>query len=222
MKLKEYFAQLKVDLEPMTFPEKIDHIWTYNKELILIVVGVSILVIGLLITFLQKPDVVFCGFIVNTQLNDEGTNYLSTDYGNLIGVSGKQEVQLIPALFNMELNSAAEHNQATTLQITAYCQDGSLDYLMMDKHAAEKLVNADICYDLKTFFTEEELAQWNDKLLMMKRDDGTEIAYAVDISDTKFAKDCITNQSELYLTFISNTQHLDRCHEFWNYILSWK
>ena len=222
MKLKEYFAQLKVDLEPMTFPEKIDHIWSYNKELILIVVGVSILVIGLLVTFLQKPDVVFCGFIVNTQLSEEGTSYLSTDYGNLIGVSGKQEVQLIPAIFNMELNSAAEHNQATTLQIAAYCQDASLDYLMLDKHAVEKLVNVETCYDLNTFFTEEELEQWQDKLLMAKLEDGTEIAYAVDISGTKFAKDCITNQSELYLCFINNTQHLDRCHEFWNYILNWK
>ena len=221
MKLKEYFAQLKVDLEPMTFPEKIDHIWTYNKELILIVVGFSILIIGLLVAFLQKPDVVFCGFVINAELSEEGTNYLTTDYGKVIGVKGKEEAQLITGIYNLKVSSAAAYNDATMQQISAYCYDASLDYILGDQVVLEALTGADIYVNLQEFFSEDEYAQLQGKFLTTKLEDGTEIAYAVNISDTKFAKDCVTNNTELYLSFINNTKHMDRCHEFWNYILNW-
>ena len=221
MNLKQYFAQLKVDLEPMTFPEKIDHIWTYNKELILIVVGFGILIIGLLVAFLQKPDVVFCGFVINGELSEAGTNYLTTDYGNRLGVFGKQEVQLISGIYNLELSSAAAYNDATMQQINAYCYDSSLDYILADKVALEAWVGADIYLDLREILGDEAYEQWKDKFLTCKLEDGTEIAYAVNISDTKFAKDCVTNKKEMYISFINNTQHLDRCKDFWNYILAW-
>lgn len=222
MKLKEYFAQLKVDLAPMTFTEKIDHIWTYNKELILIVLGFGIVVISLLVAFLTKPDVAFCGFLVNTELNDKGKTYITTDYGNVIGVTGKEEVQLLTGVYNPNYTTIAENNQATSAQLMAYCQEADLDYLLLDKVAFETLLSDDLCYDLRKFFSAEELAQWEGKLLTFTLEDGTEVAYGLDISDTKFAKDCVSNQKELYLCFISNTQRLDRCHQFLEYILNWK
>ncbi|MBE6959468.1 MAG: hypothetical protein E7448_01935 [Ruminococcaceae bacterium] len=222
MKLKEYFRQLKIDLEPMTFGEKVDHIWTYNKELIIIVAVLAFLVIGLLVAFLTKPDVMFCGFVVNTELSEDGTAYLTDDYLGVLGGTGKQEVQLISGIYNTTLNSAAETSKATRDQIVAYCSDASLDYIMGDKVAMEMMLDPDICIDLRTFFTEAELAQWQDKLLITTLQDGSEVAYAVNISDTDFAKDCVTNRKELYICFINNTKYLDRCHEFWNYILNWK
>lgn len=222
MKLKEYFRQLKIDLEPMTFSEKVDHIWTYNKELIIIVAVFAFLVIGLLVAFLTKPDVMFCGFLVNTELSEEGTAYLTSDYLNVLGGTGKQEVQQISGVYNTTLSSAAEISKATRDQIVVYCTDASLDYVMGDKVVMEELMDPEICMDLRNFFSEAELAKWQDKLLITKLEDGSDIAYAVNISDTDFAKDCVTNRKELYICFIVNTKNVERCHDFWNYILNWK
>lgn len=222
MKLKEYFRQLKIDLEPMTFREKVDHIWSYNKELFIIVAAFAIIIIGLLVTFLNKPDVMFCGFVVNTELSEEGTAYLTDDYCSVLGGTGKQEVQLLTGIFNTTLNSAGEASKATRDKIMAFISDGSLDYIMGDKVTMEELVGADICLDLRSFFSQKELAQWQSELLIGKTEDNEEIAYAVNISGTDFAKDCVSNNKELYICFIANTKQIDRCHDFWNYILNWK
>ena len=222
MKLKAYFKQLAIDLKPMTFTEKIEHIWTYNKELILITAGVLFLVIGLLVTFIQRPDVMFCGFIVNGELDDRGTSYLTTDYLEVLGGTGRQEVQLMSGVYSTTLASAAEASEATKLRILALCSDQSLDYIIADKDAMEAILGDGICMDLATFFTEEEYAQWQDKMLVGTGEDGSAISYAVKISDTKFAKDNVVSNKELYLCFIENTKNVDRCHEFWAYLLNWQ
>ena len=222
MKLKEYFAQLKVDLKPMTFREKVDHIWTYNKELILIAAGTLFVVISLLVAFIQKPDVVFCGFMVNAELNEEGTAYLTTDYGQLLGVTGKQEVQLMTGFFNPELTSAAQANESTWAQISALCQEQALDYVLADEMTLKSMALSDMCMDLRTFFTEEEFAELEDRILYEELEDGTKIPCAVKINDTKFYKDCVSYYRDLYICFVANTPNLERCHEFWEYLNNWE
>ena len=221
MKLKEYFAQLKIDLKPMTFTEKVDHIWSYNKELILITAGVLVLVIGLLVSFIQKPDPVFCGFLINAEVNDEGRAYLTSDYGEIVGVTGKQEVQLLTGFFNANATSAGEENESTWAQIAALCQEQELDYVMADEVTMQAMAFSEICMDLSTFFTEEEFAELQDKILYVELEDGTKIPCAVKINDTKFYKECISYHKDLYICFISNTQRIDRCHEFWDYLNNW-
>ena len=221
MKLKEYFAQLKIDLKPMTFTEKVDHIWSYNKELILITAGMLVLVIGLLVAFIQKPDVVFCGYLINAEVNDEGRAYLSSGYGNVIGVTGKQEAQLLTGFFNTNITSAGEANESTWAQMSALCQERELDYVMADEATIKALTLTEMTMDLSTFFTEEEFAALQDKILYVELEDGTKIPCAVKINDTKFYKDCISYYKDLYICFICNTRNVDRCHEFWEYLNNW-
>ena len=222
MKLKEYFAQLKIDLKPMTFSEKVDHIWSYNKELILITAGVLFLVIGLLVAFITKPDVVFCGFLVNAEINDEGNAYLTSDYGEVVGVTGKQEVQLMTGFFNPNITSAGEANESTWTQISALCQERALDYVMADELTIKALTLTEMTMDLRNFFTEEEFAQLQDKILYVELEDGTKIPCAVKLNDTKFYKDCISYYRDLYICFVANTPNVERCHEFWDYLNNWK
>ena len=221
MKLKEYFAQLKIDLKPMTFTEKVDHIWTYNKELILIVAGTLFVVIGLLVAFIQKPEVVFCGYLVNADISEEGNAYLSKDYGQIVGVTGKQEVQLMMGYFNPSNSSNAEANESTWTQISAICQERELDYVMADEVTIQAMALSEMCMDLTQFFTEEEFAQLQDKILYVEMTDGSKIPCAVNITGTKFFKDCITYNKDLYICFISNTRSVERCHEFWEYLNNW-
>ena len=47
-KLREHFEKLKQDLKPMTFTEKLDHIWTYYKYYGLGIFCVLIIVGGLI------------------------------------------------------------------------------------------------------------------------------------------------------------------------------
>ena len=222
MKLKGYFKQLKIDLAPMTFSEKVDHIWTYNKELILIVAGTLFVVISLLVAFTQKPDVVFCGFLANADLTEEGTSYLTSGYGEVIGVTGKQEAQLLTGFFNPEMTSAGDENESTWVQISALCQERELDYVISDKALINSMNLSELCMDLREFFSDEEFARLQDKILYLERQDGTKIPCAVNISDTKFYKDCVDYPVDLYICFLVNTQRVDRCHEFWDYLNNWK
>ncbi|MBE6975938.1 MAG: hypothetical protein E7439_01915 [Ruminococcaceae bacterium] len=222
MKLKDYFKQLKIDLAPMTFGQKVDHIWTYNKELILITIGVLVLVVALLTAFLSKPDVVFSGYILNINLSEEGTAYLSTGFRDVVDASGKKTVELNSGIYNPESANAGETSYTTVIQLSALCSDQSLDYMITDESALQAQSINGLCMDLQDFFSEEEFAQWKDRILYVKTEEGSSVPVGVNISETKFAEACVTSHKAVYLSFIVNTKNPDLCRQLWNHILSYQ
>ena len=222
MKLKEYFKQLKVDLKPMTFTQKVDHIWTYNKELILITVGVLVLVISFLVTFLSKPEPIFSGYLLNVEISEDGKTYLSEGFQQHCGATGKNISELNSGMYNLDLSSAYEASYSTRMQVAALCSGQFLDYMIMDKKGMEAFIVDEVYMDLRDFFTEEEFAQWKDKITYLQPEGGTEYPAVIDISDLAFVKDCIDTDEPVYLVFIVNTTRPERCTEFWNYLLSWE
>ena len=71
--------------------------------------------------------------------------------------------------------------------------------------------------------TEEELAQWEGKIVYIEYEGTTErVPVALDISETAFAKDCMPMYGPYFFTVVYTTPRLQETRDFFDYLLAWE
>lgn len=223
------WKRLLDELKPMTFTQKVDHIWTYYKEYLWIVAFVVILLCaGITMISAQSQETLVSGMMVNISITQEGYDYLSVDYlEKLGGEEGKQKAELDYTNFSsLEDPTSTEDNYNAMLILLARVSGGMLDYMILDKFAMEYYIIQDVYLDLREFFTEEELAQLGDKVITARQEGETDAwVVAVDITDLPFVQDNVTLEDEddrIYFALSGNTQRMDMCRDAWEYINAWE
>lgn len=220
--------KLKVDLRGMTFRQKVDHIWTYFKEVILITVISLIVLIGIGINVLTpKKELLMGGMCACTYLTAEGENYLMDAYfEELQGNPKKQEVQLYFRSFGEFSTSPQDYDAFQS--IIAMMSAEMIDYLLIDDDRLEPFVGYESLMDLREVFTAEELEQFGDKIRYAQDADedgnptGEQIPVAVDITDLPFIQACRQYQQNIFLSFAANSPNKDSLRDFWQYLLAWE
>ncbi len=234
IKLKENrlyigFRKLLNDLKPMTFRQKVDHLWTYYKEYLWVAVFVLLMLSGSVVMLTsQAKEVLVCGMTVNVAMDNHGIDYLTQDYlAQLGGEEGKQSAELYYSNFSsLEDPTSSEDNYSAMTVLVARVSGGMLDYMILDKFAMEFYIIQDVYMDLREFFTPEELEALGDRVITARQEDETEAwAVAVDITDLPFVKDTITLKrpgDRVYFALSGNTQRPEMCRDVWEYINAWK
>ena len=224
-KLKQSFLQFVEKLKPMTFRQRVDFIFTYYKEHMLLAVVALILLAGIVVSiFNAQTDIIFCGTVANLDLTKDGASYLREDlYAYFDGGRG-QEVQLSATCFDDLFSSVDtfDYNYNAAMGAVAMVGAQTLDYFIMDEVALKFYLTQDIFLDLQEFFSEDELAELNDRLVYFELDDGSRYPVAIHIEDTAYAKDCIDAKDAVFFAFAVNAPHMDACHEFWEYLNAWE
>lgn len=224
MKFRDMMAQLKVDMKPMTFQEKIEHIWTNFKEWILIFAGIFALLIAYVVTLLTNQQPLLSGYLLNVELSDAGRSYITEDYFSSIGGTKKQTIDLQSGVYAEDpQGQMAENNYAVMTRLTALVSAQSMDFLLSNQYGMQLGISMELYMDLNEFLTEEEMTQWKDKLIYAQAE-GTDYAYpvAIDISDTAFAKEHIQTKGAVYIGFAGNTPNPDKCRSFWDFLLKYE
>ena len=222
------FVKLKKDMEPMTFSQKVEHIWMYYKEVMLVALGFLCLVVICIASAINaSKDVMASGMMVNISISQEGFDYLHTDYlEHLGGEEGKQVVELDYTYFGDLMDeSRAEENYNATMILPARVSGKMLDYMILDKFAMETYIMYEVYLDLRDFFTEDELAQLaEENRVIYAQQAGEEDRWpvAVDISDLAFVKDNIKSDSKIYFALSGSTQRPEICRDMWEYLHAWK
>ncbi len=231
MKLLKKFISgwkhLGEQLKPMTWGERLDHLWTYYKEWLWIGSVVVILIctaVSSVINILK--DVQVTGMMVNLTIEQEGYNYLSSDYAKKIGADSVwEEVRLEYTVFEtMTAESAAEENYYAAMTVVAEVSAKKLDYIILDKPGMEFYITQDVYMDLREFFTEEEIEQFarEDRLVYAQEEDSEDKwVAAVDITETAFVQDNVTSQGPIYFALAGNTEKIETCRDIWNHIHAW-
>ena len=223
--LREFIATLR----PMSWRDRIDHIWTYYKEIILIGAVVIILLASILGNALKpRLEVRMSGYLANITLSEDGSVYLKEDYlSHLGGSADSQTVILNSTVFggegylpNMEANYNAAH--APVLQVTAQ----EVDYMLLDEVALEFYLNKAFFMDLRQLLNEEELKQleltYYQPVDIDEKPVGESYPVAVDITGTAFAQGCAKDAKKVYFVAVANGPNKDDIRNFWEYLNSWK
>lgn len=228
-KLYHRFVKFINTLKPMTWKQRLEHIWMYYKEY-LYILGIIIMALSLLVTIIkrQTEDVAVSGMAVNVIIKQEGYNYLSVDYQEYLGCAEKgQIVELDYTQFGDVMDATyGSDSLYASLILTSRVSGGLLDYMILDKFAMEYYITHEVYMDLRNFFTEEELAALAaENRVIYAQQDGQEDRWpiAIDITQIPYVKDNITSEDgKVYFALSGNTQKPEMCRNAWEYILAWE
>lgn len=220
--LKQRWQKLCDDLRPMTFKQKVDHLWTYYYWVLIIVAVIATLccIVYSSITTLSR-EVLLSGVLVNADVSLEGHNFLEDRYfEKLGGIEGDQEVQITDVVFQ-DPNTTVDIEQTytATMRLVAMVSAREVDYVLMDKIGLEFYLGQDLFIDLNELFSKEELEKWKDDLIYLTYEEtGETIPVAINMQNTQFAKKYVSTQKVHYLAFAANTPRPDACKVFWEYM----
>lgn len=217
------WVRLLGDLKPMTWPQRLEHLWNYYKEYLWIAVFV-IMVLSLGVSFLirKNTEVLASGMLVNIAIEQEGYNYLSTDYfKKLGGIDGKQTVEIDYTNFSSLADpTSSEDNYNKANVLIARVSGRMLDYMILDEFAVRFYASQDVYLDLREVFSEEELSKYE---IFYAQEEGSEpVPVAIRITELPFVKDNITNEGHTYFALSGSTPRPDACRDVWEYIHAWE
>lgn len=216
-KLKAHLKKLKADLAPMSWPQRLEHLWTYYKWVLAAVICIAALlhiVISAAIT--ANTEILISGVGINVPLTDQGVTCLSDGYFDRLEGKRGQTVQYIEEMLDPDSETMGlETVYAAVVKVSGLSSLGDLDYLLLDAEALEYYSEGDLFMDLRQIFTEEELAR-------LKVTAIGEIPKVIDLSGTWFADNYITGEGPYYLAFIYNTSRAQQCYDLWLYLNSGK
>ena len=226
-KLRAHFEKLKNDLKPMSFSEKVDHIWTYYKE-VMLVGGVALtFVIGIIsvtITNLTE-DVVFHGLLCNITTTQEGSNYLTDNFEEKLPLKKGDYVTIGGCEYDdVEDYNGVQNIYNQTMGVVAQVNAKELDYMFLDEKSLEFFVPEAFYMDLRELFTEEQLAQIDPAAFRYAQPEGVDEMFpiAIKVTDMPFVQDCLYVGEEVFLVFIANTRRIESCRLFWEHLLAWE
>lgn len=225
MKTKESLKKLVEEMKPMSWKQRVDHIWTYYKEVILLALLGIVICVGFISSFIEANKVnLINGMMVNITMEQEGYNYLTQDFAKQVVTQDDEEVTLgYTEFLSMADPTSGEDNYYAAMTVIAEVSAKKLEYVIQDQLSLEFYLTQEVFMDLQEFFTPEELAQWEDKLVYgYEEDTGRKWVAAVDISDIAYVQDNVTSEGPIYFSLGGSTEKMDMCRSMWEHILAWE
>lgn len=226
--LKELWAEEVERMKPMTWPKRIDHLWTYYREYLWIG-AVVVILLGAMITslFNLTKETVVTGMMVNITVEQEGMNYLEREYAEYIGANPRREnVKLEYTAFGtLEEQANSEQNYYAAMTVVGEVSAKMLDYIILDKAGMEFYISQGVYLDLREFFTPEELSQLEaENRLIFAQEEGSDDRWvmAVDITELPYVQDNVTSEGPVYFALSGSTQRLEACRDIWEYLHLWQ
>ena len=218
--------KLRDELKPMSWQKRIDHIWTYYKEYIGLFAVFAFVTIGLISSAVQaQKETVITGMMVNITIEQEGFNYLSEDYAEVLQLSKDQQVALEYTSFADIATSVDEADYYAAMTVVAEVAAKRLDYMILDKMGMEFYTGQEVYMDLSKVFTEEELAEFAEKELLiycMEEEERIPWPAAIKINDLPFIKDNVTSPGDIYFALAGSSENFEQIRAVWEYIKAWE
>ncbi len=224
-KLRQHFAKLREDLKPMTFPEKVDHIWTYYKYYALGVFCALCVVGGLVWGFVAPQPVLHIGGVqCNMELSTKGYDYLNKEFQATLGVKkGKTELRTFWFYGEATVDALTDTYKAHS-SVTAYVEAKKLDYMLVDLYSFRYFAGDRILLDLRELLSAQELAELDAQgLILYEEAEGSDekVPRAINIIDYPLIAENMETE-ECYLVFIRNTPRKENCLKLWEHIKNYK
>ena len=214
------------DLKPMSWKQRIDHIWTYYKEYIGVASLLIFVCVGLITSMISaQRERVITGIMVNITMTQEGFNYLSTDYAEYLDIGKDKDVKLEYTSFGNLEESTSEQDYYASMTVVAEVSAKKLDYMILDKQAVAFYAGQEVYMDLRKVFTEAELAEFAEKELLiycMEEKDQEAWPAAIKINDLAYIQDTVTSEGDVYFALSGSSEKYEQLRNVWEYMKNWE
>ncbi len=215
---------LKSDMANMTYQEKLIHIWTYYKW-VLVVVLILIMAVSVLLASVQNKRKIMLlgGVTVNVQLSEEGKAYLSEDYLQIIGTGNKRETVALSHTDIDKVTNVYENNYYAVMSLLALCANQEVDYLILDQTGFEAMLIQQAYLGLDQIYTPEELEAMGENVVYAQnKGEDVPSAVAINITNIPFIQKNAQVKDTVYFVYVANSPRLEECRAFYEYLLTYK
>ena len=219
------WVELKRKLKPMTWRQRLDFFWSYYRDIVSILLVLSIIPVSLIYTTVTKKDVLIAGYFVNLDLRKAGLEYITDELMvELEGDPKTQKVEVSSITF-AENSPQPEYNYNMAMSVFGAIDADVCDYLLLNTYALEFYMGDLIYMDLRLIFTEDELAEMGENVIYLLDDETLErTPVALNVSEMGFVKDCVAipEKDAAYLTFVGPFEEADQYRDLWEYLMDWQ
>ena len=204
---KKEKEMLKETISDMNSTEKFKYLIYYHKERLIVLGLVSILLIsgGISIYKATRPTSISYGVVNCTnqlEFNTDAIEKYTKTIGKYNGYQIKENINLGVTRKDYEENSGSQqYINFLTLSNADY-----YDVLFTDTEGAEFCSSEGVFYSLDTFLDKEHYEMVKDHIYSTKDKDGNVKEFAIDISDTEFAKSLNIGYNDVYIGFPGSSE----------------
>ena len=220
---KEFDADTKKAKElyqKLDFKEKLEYFWEYHKNKFYVVIClVALAVIGYVLSPEPSPEANLRIKFVNAYvegLRDE-TNAVEIDYEKYLGENNTCEMAFSYTKFDPNNETQGGQNMESLMIEVVTC---NLELFIFDEYAMNKLCPTGFIQDLSTCLETELVEQVNDRLVYHEDLEGNVVPMAIDITNTRYAKNMGIQGEKVFLSFVVNSPNPEVAKEFVTYIIS--
>jgi len=220
------FKKLKEDLAAMSWKEKLDHLWTYYKgSLVILLILAMIISIISSSCIARNTKTVIAGVAINVILSDEGRAYVKEGFMERATTGGREEIYFVESIMDDFTNSASmQDNYYSLTSLMALAVNQELDYMLVDETALKNLLGHDFYMDLREFFSEAELEALGENVVWLEsgvEEEARVMPVAVKVEHIPFIAEHAMNVDDTYFAVVTNTARVDVCRDFWAYLNEW-
>lgn len=180
--------------------EKWAYFWEYYKIHTIVTVCVAAAVISLIHTIVSQKDSALDVALVNTFLKEDiDSQTLADEFAAYARIdTGKYEVVIDPDLY-VDYEGTDQYSYLNLQKLTAMAASGSLDVLLTNETYIDHNIGTGLFIDLHEFFTDEELAAYEDRLIyrVIPTEDEEDYDSALSGTDASSAEGGDADASEL-------------------------
>lgn len=209
--LKKRFLDFLQVLKPMSWKQRIDHIFTYYKSIFLVAACLLIAIsIGVNAINRNLNPPLYRGALIGVNMPEPAKTYLTDELQLFLdGANSKRDVILREIEF-MDImdDQSMSTNQAAYYQITTLVSGKELEYALMDKHAWGLLKDGFFFTDLQTLLPQDIFTQLAPYIQWATNTEtGVSVALAIDVSHLPLIKENTSGDTPVYLAFPGNTEN---------------
>ena len=218
-------VSIKDALAGKTFGEKVEYLWTYYKW-VLLVIAIGAGLISTVATGIRNrnTETLYSGMLVNTDISEEGTQFLTDDFfAYLGGNEKKQNMVLTSTYFRNSENSDPEMDSVAVMRLMASVLAGDLDYTLLNDVAYEAYQDQLLFTALGEVLPAQLLEQYAEQIVYFTdTEQGITYPQAINISDWAFVQDCVQPNGAVYLAFCNKSDAMADNETFIAYLQGWK
>ena len=219
--IRKYFDNMK----GLSLREKIEStFYLYKLELGVIAVAIFIVITIVSSVINVNTNLLLSGDVMNVSMSDEGMQYMTDSYFESLGVRRfLNKIQVVESVYSSSDNEDYEYNYTVSSQVVAMVSAEMLDFQIINMRALEMFLGEDMYLDLREFFTAEELAQYEGKIIYLEYESTKEmVPVALDIRDMPFIQDNVLGDDPVFFAIIKTTPRKAGLRNFWEYLWAWE
>ena len=203
--------RLKDHMEGMTAGQKAGYILSYYKGKIILTIIILAVCIALPVTIYKKSRPVALSYcIVNSPEPSAVDTSFVDEYLDFYNLNGAYQIHndlTVHLDKDTYLEEYSQNSSASVYtELPMLCFNGYYDIMIMDEKGLEYCAMQEIIYPLKTYLPADIYSQISDRICTADDNDGVTVPFAIDISDTDFAKGLNLGYDKVYLGFPGNTE----------------